>query len=90
MSDHPTTIDLVVSVTHTRGADGSGFLRPYVTWAAGLTAVQRVQLIRSAQARLSQEQDQAMTEVDLDRAALARARQVVTMAKRAGLIRGDE
>lgn len=57
-----TTMDLVVSVTHTRGPDGSGFLRPFTTWAAGLTPVQRIQLIRSAQARLSQEQDQAMTE----------------------------
>lgn len=66
MSEPTTTVDLVVSVAHTRGPDGSGFLRPYLTWSAGLTVVQRVQLIRSAQARLSQEQDQAMRTRDVD------------------------
>ena len=63
MTDPHTTVDLVVSVAHTRGPDGSGFLRPFLTWAPGLTPVQRIQLIRSAQALLSQEQDRAMAQV---------------------------
>jgi hypothetical protein len=62
--DHTWHADLFISVCHRRpDGDTPGQITPRISWAGDVTPVQRIQLIRSAQALLSQEQDRAMAQV---------------------------